>query len=218
LNRYPIIIFIWPSRNRGQWARAALVSILLGIQFTAAFVVHYILKVRAFAMVYDTQTISDDQMNFLVLLSMKVNSLSMIIRKIIIISLVTILTHLRNPRRPKPIETSAKPKGLALFALSPISRSVYNPITSHQFGKKTNYITLNPSCRSCKKSSRSILPERLSWFWTTHAFIIRSCWNHFLKENKNRVELVFLPPYSPELNIVEGLWKWLKSDIINNGL
>jgi hypothetical protein len=29
----------------------------------------------------------------------------------------------------------------------------------------------------------------------------------FLEENKARLELVFLPPYSPELNLVEGLWK-----------
>ncbi|MET3210017.1 UNVERIFIED_CONTAM: hypothetical protein ABIC26_002965 [Paenibacillus sp. PvR008] len=38
----------------------------------------------------------------------------------------------------------------------------------------------------------------------------------FLNERKDRLELVFLPPYSPELNAVEGLWKWLKSDVINN--
>ena len=38
----------------------------------------------------------------------------------------------------------------------------------------------------------------------------------FLNEMKDRLEIVFLPPYSPQLNIVEGLWKWLKSDIINN--
>jgi transposase len=38
----------------------------------------------------------------------------------------------------------------------------------------------------------------------------------FLNEHKNRIELVFLPPYSPDLNIVEGLWRWLKADIINN--
>jgi transposase len=38
----------------------------------------------------------------------------------------------------------------------------------------------------------------------------------FLDENKDRLELVFLPPYSPELNLVEGLWKWLKADVINN--
>jgi transposase len=44
-----------------------------------------------------------------------------------------------------------------------------------------------------------------------HAKLLES----FLKENP-RLELVFLPPYSPELNLVEGLWKWLKSDVINN--
>jgi transposase len=38
----------------------------------------------------------------------------------------------------------------------------------------------------------------------------------FLNEVKDRLELVFLPPYSPKLNAVEGLWKWLKSDVINN--
>ncbi|MFU2154706.1 IS630 family transposase, partial [Paenibacillus larvae] len=38
----------------------------------------------------------------------------------------------------------------------------------------------------------------------------------FLEEMNGRLELVFLPPYSPQLNIVEGLWKWLKSDVINN--
>lgn len=38
----------------------------------------------------------------------------------------------------------------------------------------------------------------------------------FLEDHKERLELVFLPPYSPELNLVEGLWKWLKSDVINN--
>lgn len=37
----------------------------------------------------------------------------------------------------------------------------------------------------------------------------------FLKEHP-RLHLVFLPPYSPNLNPVEGLWLWLKSDVINN--
>lgn len=38
----------------------------------------------------------------------------------------------------------------------------------------------------------------------------------FLKKNCQRLELVFLPPYSPKFNLIEGLWGWLKSDIINN--
>lgn len=38
----------------------------------------------------------------------------------------------------------------------------------------------------------------------------------FLEEVKDRLELMFLPPYSPELNLIEGLWGWIKYSIINN--
>lgn len=38
----------------------------------------------------------------------------------------------------------------------------------------------------------------------------------FLNLNKERLTLMFLPPYSPKLNLIEGLWKWLKERIINN--
>ena len=38
----------------------------------------------------------------------------------------------------------------------------------------------------------------------------------FLNEHKNRLRLIFLPPYSPELNLIEGLWKWLKQSVIHN--
>ena len=31
-----------------------------------------------------------------------------------------------------------------------------------------------------------------------------------------RLHLEFLPPYSPNLNIIEELWKWLKNTVINN--
>jgi transposase len=38
----------------------------------------------------------------------------------------------------------------------------------------------------------------------------------FSNEVKDRFELMFLPPYSPEFNLIEGLWGWLKSSVINN--
>lgn len=37
----------------------------------------------------------------------------------------------------------------------------------------------------------------------------------FLEENP-RLQLVFLPPYSPNLNKIEELWGWLKDSVINN--
>jgi putative transposase len=38
----------------------------------------------------------------------------------------------------------------------------------------------------------------------------------FLQENSHRLTLKYLPPYSPQLNLIEGLWGWLKKDTINN--
>jgi transposase len=38
----------------------------------------------------------------------------------------------------------------------------------------------------------------------------------FLQDYKDRLQLVFLPPYSLKLNLIEGLWGWLKSETINN--
>lgn len=37
----------------------------------------------------------------------------------------------------------------------------------------------------------------------------------FLRSNP-RLRLMFLPPYSPKLNLIEGLWGWLKDSVINN--
>lgn len=44
-----------------------------------------------------------------------------------------------------------------------------------------------------------------------HALLL----NDFLKANP-RLTLMFLPPYSPKMNIIEGLWGWLKDTCINN--
>ena len=38
----------------------------------------------------------------------------------------------------------------------------------------------------------------------------------FLDLHRDRLQLLFLPPYSPRLNMIEGLWKWLKEAVINN--
>lgn len=45
-----------------------------------------------------------------------------------------------------------------------------------------------------------------------HAKLLKS----FLKENSDRLLLKFLPPYSPKMNLIEGLWGWLKSEVVNN--
>jgi transposase len=37
-----------------------------------------------------------------------------------------------------------------------------------------------------------------------------------LMKHANQIELVFLPLYSPQLNIIEGLWGWMKKSVIYN--
>lgn len=38
----------------------------------------------------------------------------------------------------------------------------------------------------------------------------------FLKEHQAKLTLVYLPPYSPNLNMIEELWGWLKASMIYN--
>lgn len=47
---------------------------------------------------------------------------------------------------------------------------------------------------------------------THHAKLLKE----FLVQNSERLELMFLPPYSPNLNRIEPFWKWLKDAVINN--
>ncbi len=45
-----------------------------------------------------------------------------------------------------------------------------------------------------------------------HAYLL----DPFLEEHAEHLTLFFLPPYSPQLNLIEGLWGWLKENVINN--
>jgi putative transposase len=38
----------------------------------------------------------------------------------------------------------------------------------------------------------------------------------FKEQNKDKIEFLFLPPYAPTINRIEGLWKWLKQTVIYN--
>jgi len=37
-----------------------------------------------------------------------------------------------------------------------------------------------------------------------------------LDEHRDHVHVIWLPPYSPELNLIEGLWGYLKRSALNN--
>jgi transposase len=39
--------------------------------------------------------------------------------------------------------------------------------------------------------------------------------SQYLQQNE-RIEIIFLPPYSPNLNLIERLWKWMKKKVAYN--
>jgi putative transposase len=45
-----------------------------------------------------------------------------------------------------------------------------------------------------------------------HAKLLKS----FLDKNKGRIELIFLPPYSPDLNPMERIWWYMRKKITHN--
>jgi hypothetical protein len=40
--------------------------------------------------------------------------------------------------------------------------------------------------------------------------------DQFRQDNRHRLELVFLPTYSPNLNLIEKLWKMMRAQVTNN--
>ena len=38
----------------------------------------------------------------------------------------------------------------------------------------------------------------------------------FKETYKDKIEFLFLPPYAPTINRIEGLWKWLKETVVFN--
>ena len=40
--------------------------------------------------------------------------------------------------------------------------------------------------------------------------------DQFLQDNRHRFEVVFLPTYSPNLNLIEKLWKIMRAQVTNN--
>ncbi len=39
--------------------------------------------------------------------------------------------------------------------------------------------------------------------------------NEFLEKHKEKISIIFLPPYSPNLNLIERLWKYLRKKTIH---
>ncbi|WP_204166792.1 IS630 family transposase [Bacillus sp. CGMCC 1.16541] len=74
------------------------------------------------------------------------------------------------------------------------------------------------------QSFESFLNQLLEHYPNQHLFIVldNARYHHarylhpFLEKRRDHLTLWFLPPYSPELNLIERFWKWLKGTVVAN--
>lgn len=95
-----------------------------------------------------------------------------------------------------------------LGALDAISLQVYSVINTTYINANTVVELLKMLSTSCKKGTPIYVVLDNARY--QHCAFVKA-WAIALG-----VELVFLPPYSPNLNLIERLWKYIKKDIIGN--
>ncbi|WP_346426520.1 transposase [Bacillus thuringiensis] len=64
----------------------------------------------------------------------------------------------------------------------------------------------------CKRKPKKHIVMVLDNARIHHANLLKP----FLRQNSQRLTLIFLPPYSPNLNLLERIWKWLKESVVSN--
>ena len=69
------------------------------------------------------------------------------------------------------------------------------------------------SCGFSKSVTRIVSS---SWCWITPEFIMPKWRESFCGKKDGSFHFIYLPPYSPQLNPIERLWKWLKDIVIAN--
>lgn len=92
-----------------------------------------------------------------------------------------------------------------------------------------NIDDLDSSFRSYDRINKSTVIDFLKYFERRHnhlskiylvvdnaQYFVSNKVRSFLKQSNSKVVLIFLPPYSPNLNPIERLWKYLHKKVLNN--
>jgi hypothetical protein len=86
-----------------------------------------------------------------------------------------------------------------------------SPINGEEFSLLAPYV--NNECMSI------FLQQMSEWLGNRKSFVVmdQAGW-HKAKDLKipDNINIIFLPPYSPELNPVERLWKYIKDHVLKN--
>ncbi|MDT2247388.1 transposase [Paenibacillus larvae] len=95
------------------------------------------------------------------------------------------------------IPTTGKHRGVKLLATVDYE-------TGHIVWQEDEQYTAETFLSFLQKVMATYPTGKLAWFWTMPGFIMQSCFGRFWKRKKIGLSLCTCP-YSPQLNIVEGL-------------
>ena len=92
---------------------------------------------------------------------------------------------------------------------------IYNPITQDILIREDQTINADSTIEFFKEIEDRYKDKSKIYIIEDNARYYR---NKKVKEytDKSRIEMIFLPPYSPNLNLIERLWKLLRKHVINN--
>jgi transposase len=91
-----------------------------------------------------------------------------------------------------------------------------NPISGQiviSFAEKGNSATFK---KHLKKVIKSLPDEKLIIVLDNVRYHHAKKLKPFLEQNRERLELMFLPPYSPDLNPIERVWWFMRKKITHN--
>ncbi|MBC7959659.1 MAG: IS630 family transposase [Vallitaleaceae bacterium] len=91
----------------------------------------------------------------------------------------------------------------------------YNPVDQKVIVQASPMVNAQSTIKLIKTILAYYASKQKIYLITDNARYYRSkLVNEFLAEH-NKAELIFLPPYSPNLNLIERLWKYMRKEIIS---
>lgn len=112
--------------------------------------------------------------------------------------------------RQKKIKTYGQHKGVGLFGFLDYNRGTVLCDVAEQLNAQAFQAFLENSVFPSYTGQKIIMILDNSKIH--HAKILAD----FKNENSDKITFLFLPPYAPNINRIEGLWKWLKQTVICN--